>query len=261
MKPKDPCKDILVMAMVIVVNFITVSFIYWATEGFIQSHNALDIEIYYFAVVFINLLIYDITYIAKLYIIAKSYKVQWTKNRQMWFKRAKVINVISFVLLLSVMLNETNVRSGNTYHGPYCSLAECDAHSVFAAAASYWAVPGRTDIPSVKTLEDSEQLSLNGHACLFGDVNSKIWVIVSDDTKKCPRGNYYLLSMGRDHNGFWLSELPAGIPNPLPEVLTHKLKWIPKRMYLILLIPFFLYFRWYYVTVHQRKSASFCPHK
>ena len=111
----------------------------------------------------------------------------------------------------------------------------------------------------MEELENLENLSLNGQTYLFGDVNSSIWVIASDATKKCPRGNYYVASMAGDSVGYWSDEWPADIPNPYPEEHSLDLSWLPKLLFLIPLIPFLLFYRWYHVTVHHRNPPQFIP--
>lgn len=253
MQQKDPSKDILEMAMVIAVNIITVSFIHWVYDGFFPNKSAHVIDISFYAVIVVNLLIYDFTYITKLYSIVKYYDIPWSNKFQRRFELFKIVNVISFVLLSSVVLYGTYLRGSCYGCGPRqsCSKAETDAQNILAALSSYYAEPDRTDVPSIEMLRISENLSLNNEeAEIFGSATGTITVIIADTSKRCPRGNYFITDMG-GNVGYWLEEWPVGIQNPFPEVPTHKLKWIPKLVYLIPLIPFFLFFRWYYVSVHH----------
>jgi hypothetical protein len=259
-KPKDPGRDILVMAMVVFVNLITVSFIHWAFEGYFPGKIG-AFGIFFYAVTVFSLLIFDLSYIRGLYIEAKTSDKRLIRNHQVLLKQFKIINITSLIMLSVFVMWETYLRGSCIGCGskPSCSYAETDAMNTMAALSAYYAEPGRTDVPSIKTLVDVENLSLNGTAYIFGDVPSSIMVIVSDATKKCPRGNYYVTRMSGDSVGYWLVEWPDDLPKPLTEETAIDLSWLAKLLFLIPLIPFLLFYRWYHVTVHHRNPLQFIP--
>lgn len=86
----------------------------------------------------------------------------------------------------------------------YCSRAETDANNVMAALSSYFSEPGRTQLPTVGQLQSAENLSLNNASATFsGSLNAAVWVEVTDDSGRCPRGDSYNTSMGGTQDGYW----------------------------------------------------------
>ena len=91
----------------------------------------------------------------------------------------------------------------------YCSYAENDAKNVMAALSSYFSEPGRTTVPTITNLEDTEGLSLNsGNTATLSETETSDgrWyqVTVTDDSGRCPRGDTYTTYLGTDVRGKWL---------------------------------------------------------
>ena len=113
MKPRDPSKDILVMAMVIFVNLIAVSFIHWAFEGY-YPRNIGAFGVFFYTITIFSLLIFDISYIRKLYVQANIGDIRWTRNQQITLKQIKIINITSLIILSVFVLYGTYLR-GSCY--------------------------------------------------------------------------------------------------------------------------------------------------
>ena len=89
----------------------------------------------------------------------------------------------------------------------FCSYAEQDAHSVFAAVASYFSEPNRTNIPTISDLQATESLSSTNNADITiietGVAGSTITTIkVIDESGRCPKGNVFTWALGGDQ-GSW----------------------------------------------------------
>jgi len=85
----------------------------------------------------------------------------------------------------------------------YCSKAESDAQNTLAALSSYYAEPDATDVPTITTLENDEQLSLtNSQVSISGNTTGAITVVVTDDSGRCPRSTSYTATMG-GNQGTW----------------------------------------------------------
>ena len=208
MQKKDQVKDILFIVIVIFVNVITVYFIHWVYEGFFPKKITHVLDIIFYVAVVTSLLIYNITYVTKLYIIAKNNEIQCTNKHQMWFKRTKIINLISLILLSSAVLYGTHLRGscfgcGNTLS---CPKVETDAVNTLAAISSYFSEPGRTQLPTLDKLIKTENLRLNtgrDAVSIEGDLDYAVWVTVKDTIGRCPRGDYFTANMGGDFLGYW----------------------------------------------------------
>jgi prepilin-type N-terminal cleavage/methylation domain-containing protein len=88
----------------------------------------------------------------------------------------------------------------------YCSRAETDAKNVMAALSAYFSEPGRTQLPAITELQSAENLSLNNPSVVFtagSNLDTEVWVQVTDDSGRCPRGDWYTTSMGGEAVGYW----------------------------------------------------------
>jgi hypothetical protein len=120
----------------------------------------------------------------------------------------------------------------NFAHGPHhcnCKAGlEGEANNITAAISSYFAIPSRTQIPSISDLVNSGDYTLFENrdskykklveesefsiAILDGDVN-EIPIVVSSKEGKCPfekgecpwsKGEFYVLKMAEYDSGVWL---------------------------------------------------------
>jgi len=118
----------------------------------------------------------------------------------------------------------------NFAHGPHHCIfgLEAEANNIAAAIANYFAIPSRTQIPSISDLVNSGDYTLLENrdskykklveesefsvAILDGDVN-EIPIVVSSKEGRCPfqkgecpwsKGEVYVLKMGSGDNGVWL---------------------------------------------------------
>ena len=91
----------------------------------------------------------------------------------------------------------------------YCKRTESDDQNTIAAISAYFSDPKNIQMPSIQTLIDDNDLSLNNDATnVFTTPTAgsyaavTITVQVSDGSGRCPRGTDYTVSMGGD-TGSW----------------------------------------------------------
>ena len=95
----------------------------------------------------------------------------------------------------------------------YCGATETDGMNVLASMAAYFSEPDHTQIPSVQSLADSEQLSLNNglnsvgyHGFSAGegyDSDYEFWISITDVSGRCPRGITFNIAFGASEVGYW----------------------------------------------------------
>ncbi|WP_275888475.1 prepilin-type N-terminal cleavage/methylation domain-containing protein [Desulfobulbus alkaliphilus] len=70
----------------------------------------------------------------------------------------------------------------------FCSAAESDANTIAAAIANYFAVPSRTNLPTMANLGLVGNLSGNpsNTATITGNPNGIISIVVTDISTRCP---------------------------------------------------------------------------
>ena len=95
----------------------------------------------------------------------------------------------------------------------FCSATETDGLNVLASITAYFSDPYNTQVPSPQDLARSEQLSLNNgldsvtytgfQAGEGWDSDYDLWVNITDDSRRCPRGTTFHVAFGASKTGYW----------------------------------------------------------
>jgi type IV pilus assembly protein PilA len=96
------------------------------------------------------------------------------------FSLIELMVIVAIIGLLAAIAIPNYIRYRDK---GYCSQAETDANNVSRVLSSYFAVPTNEDLPTISDLD----ITLNNpDIVISGDPNTKITIIVTDESGRCP---------------------------------------------------------------------------
>jgi type IV pilus assembly protein PilA len=121
-------------------------------------------------------------------------------NEQQGFTLIELMIVIAIIGVLAAIAIPNFIAYRDK---AYCGRAESDAKNTLAGISAYFSDAANIQMPSIQTLIDENDLTLNTDATNVSttptagsSAAATITVHVFDDSGRCPRGTVYTVSMG-----------------------------------------------------------------